>query len=117
MRSHEQRVAAVKERIAQRERQRRKRRPMAVAAFAAASLFLVLGLSFLVSSFEDSSAAGPYIGYETAASVFHSSGTAGYIVVGILAIILGVCVTVFCFRLRKLEEKEESMRDDHDRDL
>ena len=32
----------------------------------------------------------------------------GYIVVGLLAFVLGVCVTVLCFRIRRLNEEEQT---------
>ena len=45
--------------------------------------------------------------FETAGSVFHSSAALGYIVIGLLAFLLGVCVTILCFRLRQLEREDE----------
>ena len=50
---------------------------------------------------------GDYTGFETAGSVFHSSAALGYIVIGLLAFLLGVCVTILCFRLRQLEREDE----------
>ena len=32
----------------------------------------------------------------------------GHIVVGLLAFVLGVCVTVLCFRIRRLNEEEQT---------
>lgn len=37
---------------------------------------------------------GDYFGFETAASIFHGGVALGYIVIGLLAFLLGVCVTV-----------------------
>lgn len=32
----------------------------------------------------------------------------GYMVIGLLAFILGVCVTVLCFRIRQLNKEEQT---------
>ena len=50
---------------------------------------------------------GDYTDFETAGRVFHSSAALGYIVIGLLAFLLGVCVTILCFRLRQLEREDE----------
>ena len=50
---------------------------------------------------------GDYTDFETTGSVFHSSAALGYIVIGLLAFLLGVCVTILCFRLRQLEREDE----------
>ena len=96
MRSHEERFAEAKRRIAARQRERRLRRSrIAGISAAAACLALIVGIS------------GDYTGFETAGSVFHSSAALGYIVIGLLAFLLGVCVTILCFRLRQLEREDE----------
>lgn len=46
MRSHEERVAAVKQRVAQIERQKRQRRNRLLALSAAACLAVIVGVSF-----------------------------------------------------------------------
>ena len=45
-------------------------------------------------------------GFETAASMYGGSGALGYIVIGILAFLLGVCVTILCFRLRRMDRED-----------
>ena len=45
-------------------------------------------------------------GIETAASIFHSGAALGYIVIGLLAFLLGVCVTILCFRLRQMNHED-----------
>ena len=39
----------------------------------------------------------------------------GYMVIGLLAFILGVCVTILCFRIRQLnkEEQTEEQKEDN----
>ena len=46
---------------------------------------------------------GDYSGFETAASMYGGGAALGYIVIGLLAFLLGVCVTVLCFRLRQID--------------
>ena len=101
MRSNEERVAAVRERVAQLQRQKRQRRDRVIAlASVAASLAVIFALPGVL---EGVSASG-YEGYETAASIF--SGTAaGYVIVGFLAFLLGACVTILCFKLKAFGKK------------
>ena len=88
MRSNEERIAEVKRRIADKEYKKRLRREWAAA----------------VSRIE----MGTSSGFETAATMLGGSTALGYIVVGLLAFVLGVCVTVLCFRIRRLNEEEQT---------
>ncbi len=38
----------------------------------------------------------------------------GYIVIGLLAFLLGVCVTILCFRLRQMNREGEQDRESED---
>ena len=49
---------------------------------------------------------GGEAGFEMVASMFGGSAALGYIVIGLLAFVLGVCVTILCFRLRQLERED-----------
>ena len=102
MRSHEKRVAETKRRIAKMEREKRLRRnKITMASAVAACLVLLIGASLAMPGIAASIQAGDYSGFETAASMY-GGGALGYIVIGLLAFLLGVCVTVLCFRLRML---------------
>ena len=57
---------------------------------------------------------GDYSGFETAASIFHGGAALGYIVIGLLAFLLGVCVTVLCFRLRQMSREDGQDRESED---
>ena len=108
MRSHEERVAETKRRIAARQRERRLRRSrIAGISAAAACLALIVGISCMMPGIAAKIQTGDYTGFETAGSVFHSSAALGYIVIGLLAFLLGVCVTILCFRLRQLGREDE----------
>ena len=55
--------------------------------------------------------AGDYVGFETAASIFHGGAALGYIVIGLLAFLLGVCVSVLCFRLRQMSREDDQNKE------
>ena len=108
MRSHEDRVAETKRRIAARERKERQRRnKITVLAAAAACLALIVGVSLIMPGIAANIQTGDYSGFETAASIFHGGAALGYIVIGLLAFLLGVCVTVLCFRLRQMNREDD----------
>ena len=107
MRSHEERVAETKRRIAKMEREKRRRRnTITMASAVAACLALLIGASLAMPGIATRIQAGNYSGFETAASIFHGGAALGYIVIGLLAFLLGVCVTVLCFRLRQMHRED-----------
>ena len=115
MRSHEERVAEAKRRIAQIEQEKRRRRNMVIMASAvAACLALLVGASLAMPGIAASIQTGDYSGFETAASIFHGGAALGYIVIGLLAFLLGVCVTVLCFRLRQMSREDGQDRESED---
>ena len=107
MRSHEERVVETKRRIAKIEREKRLRRDtITIASAVAACLALLIGASLAMPGIATSIQTGDYSGFETAASIFHGGAALGYIVIGLLAFLLGVCVTVLCFRLRQMNRED-----------
>ena len=107
MRSYEERVAETKRRIAARQREKRLRRnTVTMASAVAACLALLIGASLAMPGIAASIQTGDYSGFETAASIFHGGVALGYIVIGLLAFLLGVCVTVLCFRLRQMSRED-----------
>ena len=112
MRSHEDRVAETKRRIAARERKERQRRnTITMASAVAACLALLIGASLAMPGIAANIQIGDYSGFETTASIFHGGAALGYIVIGLLAFLLGVCVTVLCFRLRQMNREDEQDRE------
>ena len=112
MRSNEERVAEVKRRIAEKERQKKLRRSRIAAVSAmAACLVLILVLSLFMPGIAGQLRPGGYSDYEMVASMFGENGALGYIIIGLLAFLLGVCVTILCFRIRLLNREEQSMED------
>ena len=111
MRSHEERVAETKRRIAKMEREKRLRRnTITMASTVAACLALLVGASLAMPGIAANLQTGDYSGFETAASMY-GGGALGYIVIGLLAFLLGVCVTVLCFRLRQMSREDEQDRE------
>ena len=112
MRSHEERVAETKRRIAARQREQKLRRnKVAMVSAGAACLALIAGASLAMPSIAARIQTGDYSGFETAASIFHGGAALGYIVIGLLAFLLGVCVTVLCFRLRQMNREDDQNKE------
>ena len=115
MRSHEERVAETKRRIAQIEREKRRRRnTITMASAVAACLVLLIGVTLAMPGIAANLQTGDYSGFETAASIFRGGAALGYIVIGLLAFLLGVCVTVLCFRLRQMNREDGQDRESED---
>ena len=112
MRSHEERVVEAKRRIAKIEREKRRRRDtITIASAVAACLALLIGASLAMPGIATRIQTGDYSGFETAASIFHGGAALGYIVIGLLAFLLGVCVTVLCFRLRQMSREDDQNKE------
>ena len=115
MRSHEERITETKRRIAARQREKRLRRDkITMVSAAAACLALLIGASLAMPGIAAHIQTGDYSGFETTASIFHSGAALGYIVIGLLAFLLGVCVTVLCFRLRQMSREDGQDRESED---
>ena len=115
MRSLEERVVETKRRIAKIEREKRRRRDkITMISAVAACLALLVGASLAMPGITANIQTGDYSGFETAASIFHGSVALGYIVIGLLAFLLGVCVTVLCFRIRQLSRENAQDKESED---
>ena len=115
MRSHEERVAETKRRIAKIEQEKRLRRnTITIASDVAACLVLIIVASLAMPGFAASIQTGDYSGFETAASMYGGGAALGYIVIGLLAFLLGVCVTVLCFRLRQMSREDGQDKESED---
>ena len=115
MRSYEERVAETKRRIAQIEREKRLRRnTVTMASAVAACLALLIGASLAMPGIAVRLQSGNHSGLETAASMYGGSAVLGYIMIGLLAFLLGVCVTVLCFRIRQLSRENAQDKESED---
>ena len=111
MRSHEERVVEAKRRIAKIEREKRRRNTITIASAVAACLALLIGASLAMPGIAANIQTGNYSGFETAASMYGGGAALGYIVIGLLAFLLGVCVTVLCFRLRQISREDDQNKE------
>ena len=115
MRSHEERVAETKRRIAKIEREKRRRRnTVTMASAVAACLALLIGASLAMPGIAAKIQTGDYSGFETSASMYGGGAALGYIVIGLLAFLLGVCVTVLCFLLRQMNREDRQDEESED---
>ena len=115
MRSHEERITETKRRIAKMEREKRRRRnTITMASAVAACLALLVGVCLAMPGIAANIQTGDYSGFEMAASIFHGGAALGYIVIGLLAFLLGVCVTVLCFRLRQMSRENAQDKESED---
>ena len=115
MRSHEERVAETKRRIAKMEREKQRRRnTITMASAVAACLALLIGASLAMPGIAARIQTGDYSGFETAASMYGGGAALGYIVIGLLAFLLGVCVTVLCFLLRQMNREDRQDEESED---
>ena len=109
MRSHEERIAEVKRRIAEKERQRRQQQERIAAVFGvAACLAVIVGVSLFMPDMVNRMEPSISSGFGTAATMLGGSAALGYIVTGLLAFVLGVCVTIACFRICLLHKDEQA---------
>ena len=97
----EERIAEVKRRI--------------VSAVCIAACFAVIvGVSFAMPGIIGRVAPGTSSGFETAATILGGSTALGYMVIGLLAFILGACVTILCFHIHQLNKEEQTEKQKED---
>ena len=90
MRSHEERFAETKRRIAARQRKEQRRRSTIATVSAAAMCFvLIVGVSFAMPGMVTGIRPGDFAGFETAASMYGGGAALGYIVIGLFVLSLG----------------------------
>ena len=115
MRSHEERIAEVRRRITEKERQkRRKQRRIVAISCIAACLAVIVGVSFIMPGIVGQIEPGASSGFETAATILGGGTALGYMVIGLLAFILGACVTILCFRIHQLNKEEQTEKQKED---
>lgn len=113
MRTTEERMRLIGKRTAEirRQEEEKKRRVQDGLCLAACLILVVVIGAFLPGvvsglSYEDTGA------MSGAASLVGSSEALGYIVMGLLSFMLGVCVTVLLYRLRRRNERRKQEETD-----
>ena len=114
MRTNDERLAALHKRAGEIKKETRKRRVRLIQFTSCAACFLlVIGLALWMPVTEGMPLSS---GTDSmSASIFSGSEYLGYIVIGIVAFLLGCAVTVFCFRLKKWQKDKENEDDAYDR--
>ena len=106
MRTNEERIAAMHRRAAELEREERRKKAIILETISiAACLALVVTLSFLMPGYVVEMT-HPGMNSGMYASIFSNNSMLSYLVVGIVAFLLGSAVTLFCFRLNKWQDDE-----------
>lgn len=114
MATNEERTRRILRRAAELKREKRIKTQRAVTVLClAASLMLIAGLGLWISS-RTGEAAAEVVYASGAASLLASNGSLGYILMGILSFLLGVCVTILLFRLSRWRKRHEKPEDPDD---
>ena len=108
MRTNEERAGLIQKRTAEikRERQKRKQRALDTVCIAAC-LILVVGIGSFMPELAAGIPSGEVHHAFGAASLVGSHAALGYILMGLMAFLLGVCVTVLLYRLHRRNERKQ----------
>lgn len=108
MRTNEERTGLIHQRTAEikRERQKKKQRALDMICIAAC-LLLIVGIGSFLPDWVVGIPGGEVHHASGAASLVGSHAALGYILMGLMAFLLGVCVTVLLYRLRRRNEREQ----------
>ena len=101
MRTNEARARLIHRRTAEIKQERRIKRQRRLDAAC-----LVIGIGALMPGLMRNTADGGIVHPSGTASLLGSHAALGYIIMGLLAFLLGVCVTVLLYRLRRREERK-----------
>lgn len=108
MRTSEERARLIHRRTAEIKQERRiKRQRRLDAACMAVCLLLVIGIGAMMPGLMRGAADGSIVHPSGTASLLGSHAALGYIIMGLLAFLLGVCVTVLLYRLRRRGERQK----------
>ena len=106
MRTNEERAVLVHKRTAEIKRERQKKKQRAVDLISiAACLLLVVGIGSFMPGWTAGVPGGEVHHASGAASLVGSHAALGYILMGLMAFLLGVCVTVLLYRLHRRNKR------------
>ena len=108
MKTDAERMALIRQRTAQLQRQARARQMLLIDA---ACLVLVVCLGLAMPDWAGTSVA-LHVSPTGTAGMLSERGADGYILVGVLSFLLGSCVTILLYRLRRSSEKKHTRDDD-----
>ena len=108
MRTNEERAGLIHKRTAEIKRERRRKKERALDMICiAACLILVVGIGSFMPGLSVDIVGGEVHHVSGAASLVGSHAALGYILMGLLSFLLGVCVTVLLYRLRRRNERKQ----------
>ena len=108
MRTNEERAGSVQKRTAEIKRNRQKIKQRALDMICiAVCMILVAGIGSFMPGFAIGITAGEVHHASGAASLVGSHAALGYILMGLMAFLLGVFVTVLLYRLHRRNEREQ----------
>ena len=108
MRTDDERAGLIHKRTAEVKRKRKKKKQRALDAICiAACLILVVGIGLFLPGLAAGIAGSEVHHASGAASLVGSHAALGYILMGLLSFLLGVCVTVLLYRLHRRNEREQ----------
>ena len=117
MLTNEEKIKRIHERAVEMNAEKNRRRIRIYSAVsAAACVALIIGLAVVMPDLNDKLVSAPP-SENMRGSILSENGILGYIIIGIVAFILGISVTVFCFKLKKWQDSSASddREDDDDR--
>ena len=108
MRTNEERTGLIHQRTAEikRERQKKKQRAWDMICIAAC-LILIVGIGSFLPDWVVGIPGGEVHHASGAASLVGSHAALGYILMGLMAFLLGVCVTMLLYRLHRRNERKQ----------
>ena len=108
MRTDDERAGLIHKRTAEVKRKRKKKKQRALDAICiAACLILVVAIGLFLPGLAAGIAGSEVHHASGAASLVGSHAALGYILMGLLSFLLGVCVTVLLYRLRRRNERKQ----------
>ena len=114
MRTTDERLTSVKNRVKELEQQKKQQQYRYIGLLATvACLVSIVGIGIAMPSIIGGLSRREYANIGMMASIFYEGEALGYVLIGLLAFALGVCLTVLCFLLqpKKQKHKEEYNND------
>ena len=112
MRTNEERQQLIHRRTVEIQRERRRKQQNVIsAASVMLCLLLIVGVGYTLSGMTNQEFTARISYAAGMASMLGKYKALGYICIGILSFVLGVCVTVLLYRLRKVEEHRRKVEE------
>jgi len=112
MRSTEERIEYMHQRAAEIDHQRRSRYAALIQIIGiAACVIIIITLGIIMPGISKSIKYGTTV-LDMGGSIFSDNNIFGYVVIAIIAFLLGIALTIFCYRIRKWKDyrKNEDSR-------